>query len=442
MSAVAETKIEPSLDTATDVAGTPGADPVPGGDPARDSAVDSRYIAPLPRVSVQVFCETQDVHAAFSEAAADRRASRAHTTVQMGGLAAAREFYLDAATPNVVVVESMTSAAELLSQLDRLADVCDSGTKVVVVGHANDIGLYRQLIERGVSDYLLAPIAAIEVLGALSDLFDTPDSDPLGRTIAFVGAKGGVGSSTIAHNVAWAISQELANDVVIADLDLAFGTAGLDFNQDPPQGMGEAVFARERLDENYLDRLFSKCTDHLSLIAAPSTLDKEYDLSTEAVEPVIDLVRKSVPNVVLDIPHLWTSWAKATLFAADEIVITAMPDLANLRNAKNLVDMLKQSRPNDRPPILLLNQAGVPKKPEISAKDFGTALEIAPSCVINFEPVLFATAANNGQMIAEMQANARPVDVFRTLAEMLTGRTEVRKARRIALPPFLQRLIR
>ncbi len=257
-------------------------------------------------------------------------------------------------------------------------------------------------MHKGVSEYLLAPVDAILALTTLSSLFDVPGTDPLGRTIAFVGAKGGVGSSSVAHNVAWAISQDLVSDVVIADLDLAFGTAGLDFNQDPPQGMAEAVFAGERLDENYLDRLFSKCTDHLSLITAPSTLEKEYDLPRDSMEQVIELIRKTVPTVVLDVPHVWTAWSKATLLGADDVVITAVPDLANLRNAKNLIDLLKQARPNDRPPIVLLNQVGVPKKPEISEKDFGAALELQPFATIGFDPVLFANASNNGQMIAEL----------------------------------------
>ena len=406
------------------------------------AAEADQYIPPLPRISIQVFCETPEVQTAFNGAAADRRAGRAHMTVQMGGLTAAREFYVNAATPNVIVVESTAGADSLLDQLDSLADVCDAGTRVVVIGHANDIGLYRELMQKGISDYVLVPLDANLALSTLAALFDVPGTDPLGRTVAFVGAKGGVGSSTIAHNVAWAISQELVSDVVIADLDLAFGTAGLDFNQDPPQGMAEAVFARERLDENYLDRLFSKCTDHLSLITAPSTLDKEYDLPSESVEPVIELIRKTVPTVVLDVPHIWTSWAKATLVAADDVVITAVPDLANLRNAKNLIDLLKQARPNDRPPIVVLNQAGVPKKPEISEKDFGAALELQPFSVINFDPVLFTNAANNGQMIAETQANAKPVEVFRALAEVLTGRSEIRKAKRSTLGPLLGRLSR
>jgi pilus assembly protein CpaE len=355
-----------------------------------DDGGSARYLPPLPRVSIQAFCESQDIHHALSEAAADRRARRAHMTVQAGGLAAALAFYSDSATPNVVVAESSAKPEALLADLDRFAEMCDPGTRVVIIGHTNDVGLYRELMHRGVSEYLVAPVTPLGAIETLSGLFASENAEPLGRTVAFIGAKGGVGSSTVAHNVAWMIAQHLLNDVVVADLDLPFGTAGLDFNQDPPQGMAEAVFARERLDEVYLDRLMSKCSDRLSLIAAPATLDKEYDFPADAFEPVIDLIRKVGPGVVLDLPHVWTQWAKGTLLAADDIVITAMPDLANLRNTKNLVDLLKQSRPHDRSPILVLNQTGIAKKPEISAKDFASALELDVTACIGFEPHSFS----------------------------------------------------
>src|SRR5262249_30349606 len=206
-----------------------------------------------------------------------------------------------------------------------------------------------------------------------------PDAKPVGRTIAVVGAKGGVGASTIAHNVAWAIARDLKLDAVVADLDLPFGTAGLDYNQDPPQGIADAVLSPERIDTAFVDRLLSKCTDHLSLLAAPATLERVYDFGTDAFDSVLDTLRTTVPCVVLDVPHVWTGWAKRTLSAADDILVVAAPDLANLRNTKNLVDLLKAGRPNDHRPHYCLNQVGVPKRPEIKAADFAKALETEPA---------------------------------------------------------------
>ena len=127
---------------------------------------------------------------------------------------------------------------------------------------------------------------------------------------------------------------------------------------------------------------------------------------------MLEIVQANVPTVVLDVPHLWTAWVRKTLIAADEVIITAVPDLANLRNAKSIVDLLRQARPNDAPPKLILNQVGVPKRPEIKPDDFAAALQLTPIATIPFDPLLFGTAANNGQMIAE--ASAKTTDVRRS----------------------------
>ena len=302
---------------------------------------------------------------------------------------------------------------DILGGLDQLAEVCDAGTRVVVVGRVNDVVLYRELLRRGVSDYLIAPVGTIDVVRSICGLFSaTTDAKPLGRVIAVVGAKGGVGASTIAHNVAWAIAGDLGMDAVVTDLDLAFGTAGLDYNQDPPQSIADAVFSPDRIDTNFIDRLLSKCTDHLSLLAAPATLDRVYDFAAESFEAVFDSLRSTIPCVVLDVPHQWTGWTRRTLVSADDILIVAAPDLANLRNSKNLVDLLRAARPNDHRPFYCLNQVGVPKRPEIKSGDFAKALDDEPIASIPFDPQLFGTAANNGQMIAEISASHKTANPF------------------------------
>ncbi len=410
-------------------------------EPSVAPAEPEEYIAPAPRVSIQAFCASVETAASVQAAAEDRRMAKAHLRVQMGGIAAAAEAYRSSPTPNVIMIETDTRADELIAGLDELAEVCDEGTRVIVIGRFNDIQLYRDLMRRGVSEYLMAPVRAIDVVGAISGLFSAPDAKPVGRVLAVVGAKGGVGASTIAHNVAWAIARDLSLDSVVADLDLAFGTAGLDYNQDPPQGVADAVFSPDRIDTAFIDRLLSKCTDHLSLLAAPATLDRVYDFTAEAFEPVFDALRASVPCVVLDVPHIWTGWTKRVLIGADDILIVAAPDLANLRNAKNLVDLLRNARPNDRRPLYCLNQVGVPKRPEIKPADFAKALEDDPVVSIPFEPPVFGTASNNGQMIAEVASSHRTAEMFRHLAQVLTGRAAAKKTRSSLLGPLLGKLL-
>jgi pilus assembly protein CpaE len=399
-------------------------------------------IAPAPRVSVQAFCETVETAAAIQAAGEDRRMAKAHLRIQMGGLVAAVEAYQSSPTPNVIILESENRDTDILQGLDQLAPVCDAATRVIIIGRMNDVALYRELVRRGVSDYLIAPVNTLQVVRAVCGLFSAPDAKPVGRIIAVVGAKGGVGASTIAHNIGFSIARDLTLDAVVTDLDLAFGTAGLDFNQDPPQGIAEAVFSPDRIDHAFIDRLLSKCTDHLSLLAAPATLDRVYDFGADAFDAIFDSLRATVPCVVVDVPHQWTGWTKQTLVSADDILIVAAPDLANLRNTKNLYDFLKAARPNDQRPLYCLNQVGVPKRPEIKAADFAKALEENPIATIPFEPQVFGAAANNGQMIAEMAANHRTAAIFRSMAQKLAGRAEPQKQRSSFLSPLIEKLMK
>ena len=397
-------------------------------------------LRPVPRISVQAFCETDSVAKPIERAASDRRMSKAHLKVHMGGLPTAIDFYQSAATPNLIILESREEPKQLLASLEKLAEVCDQTTRVVVIGHYNDVGLYRELMRSGISEYVVAPISMADIVSVISGIFVDPEAEPIGKSIAFIGAKGGVGSSTIAHNVGWAMSTLFTSEVVVADMDLAFGTANINFDQDPAQGIAEAVFAPERVDEVYLDRLLSQCAERLSLLAAPSTLDRTYDFDAEAFAQIIDTAQRSAPALILDVPHIWSGWSRTTLTHADEVVITATPELANLRNAKNMVDMLRKLRPNDPPPRLVINQSGVPKRPEISVEDFSEPLGIEPIAVIPFDPQLFGNASNNGRMLGEMEAQHAIVHTINEMAHVLTGRAEAKPRKKSGLEGLLERL--
>lgn len=412
------------------------APPMPGED------APAPVMKPVPRITIHAFCDFPDTGSSIQRAGEDRRLSKAHLTVHMGGIKAAVEQYQSAPTPNLILVESSAGGAELFADLAALAEVCDAGTKVVVIGHLNDVSVYREMIRQGVNEYLVSPLNPMQIIEAVSRLYVDPDAPPIGRSIAFMGAKGGTGSSTLAHNIGWCISAGMREDVIITDLDLPFGTAGLDFNQDPAQGIADALMAPERLDDVLLDRLLVKCSDHLSLFAAPAILDRDFDMDSEACESVLEIVRETVPCVIVDLPHVWSSWTKKVLLSADEIVITATPDLASLRNTKNIIDLAKQARPNDGRPHVILNQVGVPKRPEIPVKDFAEAIGLEPTLVLPFNPGLFGTAANNGQMIEELDPKGKTTEGLRFLAKQLCSREAQPAKANSSIFPFLKRLSR
>jgi pilus assembly protein CpaE len=409
-------------------------------EPTLTAQAENFPVALIPRISIGVFCENQQTGQVLQAASVDRRMARASVSIQLGGIAAAAQVYSGEATPNVVVVESSGDRNQIMTQLASLAEVCQPNTKVVVIGHVNDVILFRELMKNGVSEYLVAPISAVQFIESLSGLFSDPKAVPLGRIVAFVGSKGGVGSSTIAHNIGWAISQKLNIETVITDLDLSFGTASLNFNQDSGGGIFEALGAPDRVDATLIDRLMTKLGNKLSLLNGPGGIDREMNIEAHSVETVLNVVRQSAPMIVVDVPNLWAPWVKYTLLNADDIIITATPELPSLRNAKNLVDMLKAGRPHDRQPRLVLNQVGMQKRPEIPAADFGKALGIAPSAVIPLDPQSFGLAQGNGQMVFEVAAKSKSAEIMFGLAESIAGTQKPVKTSKMSMPGFLQNL--
>ena len=393
-----------------------------------DADDDGTFHRPVPRIQIHAFCETSRNSAILEKAAVDRRLSKAHFTMQLGGLEKAIELYQTTSTPNLIILETTSGGGELIQQLGHLAEVCDPSTKVVIIGRVNDIRLYRELIRQGISEYIVRPKSPLQIIKAISELYVDPSAPPIGKTVAFVGARGGVGSSTLAHNVGYVFAEEFKSDTVILDLDLPFGTAALDFDHEPTSGLIEALTSPERLDDVLLERLLQKHSDHLSLFTAPNMLDRDYDIDDEAFDTVIDVVRGTAPTVVIDVPHNWTGWSKKILQTADEIVITATPDFASFRNMKYLLEVIGSARPNDSKPYFIYNQFD-PKTSAVPVEYFVENVEIEPTLVLGWEPQLFNAAATTASPVVQMSPKSKVAQGLNELSAKILGRNET-----LALP--------
>jgi pilus assembly protein CpaE len=384
-------------------------------------------VALVPRINVHVFADNQQTGEVAQTASVDRRMSRAHVTIQLGGITGAAQLFQSQPTPNLLIVESRGGREQILGELAQLAEVCQPDSKVIVIGHLNDVILYRELMRQGISEYLVAPVNPVVLIETIANLYTDPKAAPLGRIVAFVGCKGGVGSSTLAHNVAWQLSQKHAIETLITDLDLSFGTASLNFNHDAGGGIFEALSQPDRIDATLLDRLMTKVGDKLNLLNSVSGVERDYNIEAHAVETVLNTVRLSSPMIIVDVPNMWAPWIKYTLLNADEVIITATPELPSLRNAKSMIDLLRSQRPNDKPPKLVLNQTGVPKRPEIPAAEFAKALGITPTATIPYDPQTFGTAQGNGQMLHEVAPKSKAAEAVQQLAREFIGGPKAEK---------------
>lgn len=375
------------------------------------------------KASIQAFHARDETAAAFRQMREDRRLHRAKMDIQPGGIERATSVLAKEKSADLLIVETRDTGAAFLESLGALADVCHPETKVVLLGTDNDILLYRRLLEMGIQEYLLCPVTADQLLATVDRLFGTAEGETVCRVMAFIGARGGAGSSTVAINTAFCLAQKFNEEVVLLDLDLAFGTAALALNMLPNQNVAEALLQAGRLDEVMLERFLSHHDEDFSIIAAPGRLDTTGQVDLAGFEVLMDVLSRRASFVVLDLPHQWAPWIYDILVGANEVVITATPDLASLRTTKNLFDQLGPKRGVDAPVRVVLNQVGASRRNELSTGDFEKAVSVKPSALVSHNPALFGAAMNNGELIVQAAGRSEPAQKFDRLATLLSGRT-------------------
>ena len=373
----------------------------------------------IPALRIEFFLLREQTKALVDRAIRDRRLMRCKSEVYEGGIEAAITVYQKKSTPNLIIIENNDQPDGLFPLLDKLAEECLPETRVIIISEQNDVGLYRQLINRGITDEVTFPFHPMELIEAIASAWSDEANQRIGRLVAFIGARGGVGSSTVAHNVAGSLARWFDTDVLLADLDLQMGTVGIDFDVDGSYGMNDVLKSGSRLDEVLLERIALKYDDKLEILASETSLDRELALQGNAISKLLELAQTTPRHVILDMPRFWGEETKKALISADQIVITATPDLTSLRNTKQIAEYLRQARPNDDMPLLVMNQVGQPRRPEISITEFCEAVRLDEGHAISHNSSVFGEAANSGRIISYSNERSSVAAAFRDVAEDL-----------------------
>lgn len=362
----------------------------------------------IPHINIHVFRETDAFTQIWEQASLDRRMVSVTTTVFEEGFLGAIQKYTVEATPNLIIVETDSDEDILQFQTDSLAEVCDPGTELIVVGHRNDISLYQKLMSMGVSNYMVYPITVSSIISAIHEVYREPERGRIGRIHAVIGAKGGVGASTLAQNLALEMAESTRTEVLLIDMDLCFGTASLNLDVEANQGLRELMDQAERVDGTMLDRVLVKHGTYLNLLGAMPNLMNDRELDPDSVERILDAASAHMPNIVLDLPHGWTPWMQKALTASDRVIVVSTPEIGALRNASTMMTQLKSMRPNDKAPSLVLNQSGMPGRQEIAPGDIKSVLEMKPEATIPFDAKSLSRATGAGKMLRDVSPR-RPV---------------------------------
>ncbi|MGS4947446.1 AAA family ATPase [Meridianimarinicoccus sp. RP-17] len=392
----------------------------------------------VPAISVAAFCQTDDTGNRLRDLFTHRRFVNMRYEVIDGTVRTAAERFAAEPSPNLIILEECEEHAEFLAGLERLSEVALESTRVIVVGRENDVTLYRQFLHVGVSDYLLMPLDLATLIESIVSAFPDGPSDRRGRVVSFIGAHGGAGSSTIAHNAGWTIAEDRNLNALLIDMDMPFGTASLNFNlSDHDSGLLDLLRNLHKLDQVLIDRLAASPQPKLKVLFGPPNQELGGEEFAEQVMPFIGALHSRVDLTLLDLPNLWSGWTQEALRLSDDIVITATPDLVSLRNLKLLLAKLETLRPHDQPPQYVLNQIDIPKREQVKPEKFVEAIGLKPLAEIRFDGQLFGKSANLGRMLADVGAGRGLLKSLTAISEFVampkTAPAKASEARRTGL---------
>ncbi len=314
-----------------------------------------------------------------------------------------------------------------VSEMHHLAEVCEPGVAVVVVGDRNDVGLYRDLTQAGVSDYIVKPLTRALVQAAVQPLLGdgtaqpvaAPLSQKLGRVVAVVGTRGGVGATTVASNLAWHLANNESRRVALVDLDLHYGDAALMLDVKVGGGLREVLENPQRVDELFLDRAMTRSGERLYVLAGEEKLDLPLRLDPNAVEPLIGLLRKQFHYVIIDAPRGNEIFLRQVLEQAAVRILVADQTARAVRDTLRLRQFLDQPQAGQRN-VLVVNRVGEQGKGGIEIKDLAATIGMSVDVSIPFHPKSALSAANAGLPVV---GNRGPIaSSIVEIAEELSGR--------------------
>lgn len=361
---------------------------------------------------------------AFVSDAADQQMLRSFAVAQEvsedaiheGDVKTAIEYLKSHTSPEILFVE-IASAEEAPSLLDGLADVCAPDTKVVVIGDINEYSFYRWLTDIGIASYILKPLTQSNLENAYRQSLTVPvaaseNSRPPGKVITVIGARGGVGTSTMALGIAGVISSHTKKKVAAVDIDPYFGSIALSLDIDPSRGMREALENPDRLDALFMDRVVTKPTENLAILSSEEALHEDISVNDKALPVLMRELRSQFDYIVLDVPRRVDAFHKDCLQQADHVMLVTELSLLCLRDTLRVSDLMRE-RLNIKAPHIIVNRVGLASKIEMKVEDFEKGINTKLAAKIPFAPDVYMPISTELAVIKKhTHAAVKPLTAF------------------------------
>ncbi|CDY76970.1 Type II/IV secretion system ATPase TadZ/CpaE, associated with Flp pilus assembly [Caballeronia glathei] len=345
-----------------------------------------------------------------------------HVHIAVGGIDDAIAYLSKIERSPLFLLVDLQGSVMPLSDLGRLAEVCEPSVQVVALGERNDVGLFRSLLKIGVRDYLVKPLT-VELLKRTVNVSEGKVSPVTlaraGKTIAFAGSRGGVGVTTLALNLARHLAEDTHRRVAYVDLNLCGGAANSMLGIQSNNGLTDVLQNVRRLDPQYVERTLVAKGSRLFVLSADLDYGTEREFEPGALPRVIELLCDSFHYVILDIGNPNHALAQEAFNHASRVYLVVDRSVHSTRETIRLLRFI-EDRDNTPPTSVLLNNPNAASAGKVQTEDFMAAVGRSVLHEVQFEPKAISMAENLGEAPKEKAPNGFNQAVAR-IASDLTG---------------------
>lgn len=348
--------------------------------------------------------------------------------INKGGLRNAIQSLSVSASPQILFVD-LAESGDPLNDINALAEVCEPGTVVIAAGQVNDVRLYRDLVASGIQDYLLKPLQPDmlrEAFGHAQAMLNAPKHveaavDRPHSAVAVIGARGGVGASTIATSLAWLLADKEKRSTALLDLDVHFGTGALSLDLEPGRGLIDAIDNPSRIDGLFIERAMVRASDKLSVLSAEAPINAPLVTDGAAFHQLQEEMRTAFECTVVDLPRGMLVQHPHLVTDVQIAVIVTELTLAAARDTIRLLSWMK-SNASEATLVVVANRLHAGGQLEITRKDFEGSIERKIDYIVPFDQKLAAQAAKLGKPLVEVGKNSKTVaPIVALVAEIATS---------------------
>jgi pilus assembly protein CpaE len=333
----------------------------------------------------------------------------------------------EGASPRVLMLDLSESTAPI-AELSAARSVGGSALKILALGTVNDVGLFRDLLAAGASDYLVKPVSRDALAICLEKRGSSGAGGPgagLGQVVAFIGSRGGVGTTTTAVCCAWLLADRHKETTALLDLDLHFGTVALNLDTDPGSGLSEALEQPSRIDALFVDRATVKVSDSLRILAAEAAIAETLMIDAGAIDVLLYELRRKFAWIVIDLPRWVTPTQRVVLGAASRVVILCERSLAGLRDTIRLQTLMREHVPQTQ--VLLVDAGASGERATVGKSEFEKAVGQSLDASLPHDPKAAGAATNAGQPLPLAAPRSAVVREIEQLITVLAGSGETQK---------------